>query len=166
MPSAPPRPGLYAIHAPARVWMRLGLGEAPDRRPLYVGKSESSLAGRDVRDHFGYTGKTRSTSITGYSTVRRSLAALLHDSRGLCGVPRNPAKPGQYANYGLTRDHDAELSEWMREQLQLACWAKPDLCTIEQLTLIERAVFGKLLPPLNLQDVTTPWRPQIDMRGR
>src|SRR6266487_2227107 len=75
-----PRPGLYAIHAQGVVWIELGLGEAPDERPLYVGKSESSFAGRDVRTHFGHTDATRSTSVTGYSTLRRSLAALLHDS--------------------------------------------------------------------------------------
>jgi len=162
MRSAPAAPGLYAIHASPKVWVELGLGEPPDERPLYVGKSESSLAGRDVRDHFGFTGETRTTSITGYSTVRRSLAALLHDSDGFRGVPRNQAKPGHYANYGLTREQDAELSTWMRKRLQLACWSKPEACSIEQLEAVERVLFGDLRPPLNLRNVVTDWTSQID----
>jgi hypothetical protein len=162
LPSAPAAPGLYAIHASPAVWVELGLGEPPDERPLYVGKSESSLAGRDVRDHFGFTGETRTTSITGYSTVRRSLASLLHDSDGFRGVPRNQAKPGHYANYGLTRDQDAELSAWMRKRLQLACWSKPEACSIEQLEAVERRILRDLRPPLNLRDVVTHWTSQID----
>ena len=35
--------GLYAISAPAVVWNELALGEPPDDRPLYVGKSELRL---------------------------------------------------------------------------------------------------------------------------
>lgn len=30
------------------VWELLGLGASPDERPLYVGKSEDSLATRDL----------------------------------------------------------------------------------------------------------------------
>lgn len=102
----PPRPGLYAIHSVSATWEELQLGAPPDERPLYVGKSESSLAGRDVTTHFGFTGAKRTTSVTGYSTVRRSIAALLHDSHGFRGMPRNPEKPGHFANYGLSRKHD------------------------------------------------------------
>src|SRR5437764_773761 len=83
--------------------------------------------------------KGRSTSITGGSTLRRSLAALLHDSRGFRGVPRNPAKPGHFSNYGLTPTQDTDLSEWMRERLLLACWPKPLECE-EALGVIEGAV--------------------------
>lgn len=162
MSTAPPRPGLYVIHASADSWRALGLGAPPDERPLYVGKSESSLAGRDVTTHFGFTGDSRATSVTGSSTVRRSLAALLHESRGYRGVPRNPSRPGYYSNYGLTPEQDADLSEWMRQQLELACWAQPAGCTVAQLAGVERTVIGWLLPPLNLKDVVTPWKPKID----
>jgi hypothetical protein len=34
MPSAPRKPGLYAIHTRAPVWLVLGLDEPPDERPL------------------------------------------------------------------------------------------------------------------------------------
>ncbi len=159
---APARPGLYAIHAPTTVWKELGLTRSAAERALYVGKSESSLAGRDVSTHFGFTGERRATSVTGYSTVRRSLAALLHDANGYRGTPRNQAAPGHYSNYGLIREHDEMLSAWMRRRLQLAFWEKPEDCTIEQLERVERAVFDCLLPPLNLKDVVTPWKPQLE----
>jgi hypothetical protein len=160
MESAPARPGLYAGHALAEVWLELGLGAPPDARPLYVGKSESSLGGRDVGTHFGFTSNARGTSVTGGSTLRRSLAALLHDSRRFRGVPRNRANPSHFANYGLTPDQDAALSTWMRERLLLACWAKPIDCP-EPLSVIERVV-SRLLPPLNLASVVTPWKPRVD----
>jgi hypothetical protein len=165
MLSAPPKAGLYALHAPLAVWEELGLDPASDDRPLYVGKSESSLAGRDAGVHFGYTSDSRATSVTGSSTVRRSLAALLRDSHGFRGVPRNPQKPGHFANYGLTREQDALLSEWMRDRVRLACWPLPAGCH-EALKLIEKEVFRLRLPPLNLKDVVTRWKPQIEAARR
>lgn len=88
----PDAPGLYAIHGGAFVWKELGLGRKPDGRPLYVGKAESSLLARDLRQHFA-------DGRTGSSTLRRSFAALLHDRLELHGIPRNPAKPAYFANY-------------------------------------------------------------------
>jgi len=165
-PSVPRCPGLYAIHASAAVWLELGLGDPPDERMLYVGKSVSSLAGRDIGSHFGYSSPGRSTSITGYSTLRRSIAALRHDSVGFRGAPRNPVNPGRYSNFGLTCEQDELLSEWMRKRLTLACWPKPDNCDIKRLEQIERAIFRRLQPPLNLKDVVTPWKPKLDAARR
>jgi hypothetical protein len=64
------KPGLYAFYGDEHAWSDLGLSPAFDDQPLYVGKAEKSLNGRDIGTHFT-TGKT------GSSTVRRSLAALL-----------------------------------------------------------------------------------------
>jgi len=77
----PGRPGLYAIYGDAKTWKELELGKPPDGRPLYIGKAEDSLVARDLKTHFG-------DGRTGQSTVRRSFAALLHDTLGLRGVPR------------------------------------------------------------------------------
>ena len=132
-PAAPPCPGLYAIHASPSVWRELGLSSPPDERPVYVGKAEKSLSGRDIQQHFGHGSEGRTTSVTGYSTLRRSVGALLHDSQGFGAVPRNIASPGYYSNFGLTREDDALLSEWMRARFRLAHWVKPDDCSVVEI---------------------------------
>jgi hypothetical protein len=150
--NVPARPGLYAIYGD-EVWQELGLGEAPDDRPLYVGKAEDSLAARDIKTHFG-------NGRTGQSTVRRSFAALLAHRLGLRGMPRNPTTPGHYSNYGLSSEDDQKLTEWMERHLRLAVWSKPAGLT-GSLIAVERAVLARLQPPLNLKDVDTPWAPRI-----
>ena len=67
--TVPRAPGLYAIYGSPEVWQELGLGQPKEHRLLDVGKSESSLADRDLKQHFG-------DGRTGSSTVRRSFAAL------------------------------------------------------------------------------------------
>lgn len=147
----PHRPGLYAIYGGPEEWADLGLGTASDDRPLYVGKSESSLADRDIRTHFG-------NGRTGSSTVRRTFAALLHDELGLRGIPRNLARPERFANYGLSPEHDKLLTDWMRTRLTLAVWPNDGSW---ELSTIERAVLRAWQPPLNLKDVVSPWSARI-----
>lgn len=152
----PDRPGLYAIHADATVWKELQLGSPPDDRPLYVGKSESSLHGRDLRTHFA-------DGRTGSSTLRRSLAALLHDTLGLRGIPRNTSEPGYFQSYGLSATDDAKLTAWMRRKLRLSVWPTADPVLLGDL---ERQVLASLRPPLNLKDVVTPWSNYVSARRR
>lgn len=97
-------------------------------------------------------------SPTGSSTLRRSLAALLAHDRGYRGIPRNPAKPGYFSSYGLSVEHDDNLSIWMRSRLRLALWPH-DLAS--DLDGIETDALGEFLPPLNLDKVVTPWRNQV-----
>lgn len=149
----PDRAGLYAIYGPAKTWKALALGKPPDGRPLYIGKAEDSLVTRDLKTHFG-------DGRTGQSTVRRSFAALLHDTLGFRGVPRNTSAPGYFSNYGLVGAHDAALTRWMKEQLELAVWPKPAACKFS-LGEIELALLAMLLPPLNLQGIVTPWTAQV-----
>jgi hypothetical protein len=149
----PNRPGLYAIFGDDRTWHDLGLGAPTDERPLYLGKAEDSLVTRDLKTHFG-------NGRTGQSTVRRSFAALLRDSMGLRGIPRNPSNPGHFSNYGLSPAHDAELTRWMTSRLELAAWPKPANCRFS-LGEIEAALLTELQPPLNLQGVSTPWTTKL-----
>lgn len=146
-------PGLYAIYAKAPAWVELGLGKPPDSRPLYVGKAEASLISRDLNTHFSEKGRT------GSSTVRRSVAALLRDTLGLRGRPRNPQRPERPANYGLSEAHEAALGTWMRTHLSLATWPKP--AAVDDLLLVEVAVIGHWSPPLNLKDNNSPWKPSL-----
>ena len=140
------RAGLYAFYGDERAWSELELTPAFAGQPLYVGKAEKSLQGRDVGTHFA-TGKT------GSSTVRRSLAALLADDLGLVPVPRNLAKPDGSANFALEPAGDARLSDWMERRLLLATWVKPDGVLLDD---VETAVVRRLRPPLNLDKVGEP----------
>lgn len=151
--TAPARPGLYGIYSDATTWNELCLGDPPDGRPLYIGKAEDSLLTRDLKTHFG-------DGRTGQSTVRRSFAALLHDALGLRGIPRNTAEPGYFSNYGLSAAHDAALTRWMREHLQLSVWPMPHDCEFT-LGQVETALFVELLPPLNLKGLVTSWTAQV-----
>jgi hypothetical protein len=139
-------PGLYAFFGDPMAWSDLGLSPAFDDQPLYVGKAEKSLNGRDVGTHFA-TGKT------GASTVRRSLAALLVDRLDLVSVPRNLAKPDGSANFGLDPASDERLSDWMERRLSLAVWVKVGDVSLDEL---ETAVVRHLRPPLNLDKVGEP----------
>lgn len=138
--------GLYAFYGDARSWTDLDLTPAFDSQPLYVGKAERSLNGRDVGTHFA-TGKT------GSSTVRRSLAALLAEQLDLVPVPRSLAKPDGSTNFALEPAGDARLSDWMEQRLTLATWVKPDGVRLGD---VETAVVRQLRPPLNLDKVGEP----------
>jgi len=148
LPAIPAKPGLYAIYGNDGVWSSLGLGSAIDGLPLYVGKSEDSLADRDLKTHFG-------NGRTGTSTVRRSFAALLRDELQLTAVPRNPANPGHFSNYGLSAADDVALTNWMRSRLEIAFWIFDQS---RPLAAIETDVLRHLHPPLNIQGVDHKWK--------
>lgn len=142
----PGEPGLYAFYGDRTAWSSLGLRPNFPDQPLYVGKAERSLNGRDVRTHFA-AGKT------GSSTVRRSLAALLNRELGLVPVPRNTAKPDGSANFALDPASETKLSEWMRHRLDLATWSRIGEASLD---VVETAVIRQLRPPLNLDKVGEP----------
>jgi len=134
----PNEAGLYAIHGNLLVVGDLAAGAAD--HPLYVGKAERSLLGRDLRTHFA-TGKT------GSSTLRRTLSALLREPLELRAVPRNLARPDGSANYSLESSGDERLTEWMHARLRLSVWVRPDGVALDE---VETAVLNALRPPLNL----------------
>ena len=142
----PPTPGLYAIYGDTEAWNELRMSPNVDS-PLYIGKAEQSLARRELQGHFAVNPSMRAQ--TGSSTVRRSFAALLRETLGLRGIPRNPDKPAHFSNYGLSSEHDALLTAWMHRSLAISVWAAPPVLH-ERLADIERAVIRRWTPPLNL----------------
>lgn len=144
--SVPRKPGLYALYGDRHAWSQLGLASVAADQPLYVGKAERSLNGRDVRTHFA-VGKT------GSSTVRRSLASLLSGELSLVPVPRNLAKPDGSANFALEPASEVRLSEWMWKRLCLATWTKPPGVVLDE---VETIVVRRLRPQLNLDKVGEP----------
>ncbi len=143
LPELPAESGLYAIYGDAAAWAHLRLVPPHPEAALYVGKAEDSLRSRDLDCHFG-------DGRTGSSTVRRSFAALLREQLMLSAIPRNPVKPGYFANYGLAPSDDAKLTSWMRQRLQIAVWVSNGT---RSLTQVERAVIQELNPPLNIAGV-------------
>lgn len=87
--------------------------------------------------------------------MRRALAALLAQPLGLRGQPRNTAKPAYFSNFGLEAETDERLSSWMHDRLRIATWASPSGVELDEITTV---VLETLLPPLNLDKVSTPWR--------
>lgn len=140
----PDSAGLYAIYAGPESWLQLGLGQAPPHAALYVGKAEEILATRGR---------------TGQSAVRRTFAALLRDQLTLVGIPRNQTKPDRFADFALSDEHDAALSTWMTEHLEIAVWAKPEAC--EALGDVEVAILKRWGPPLNLRDSRSTWGAKV-----
>lgn len=55
----PKQAGLYAFYGDGRAWAELKLSPALDGQPLYIGKAERSLNGRDVGTHFALTAVPR-----------------------------------------------------------------------------------------------------------
>lgn len=151
LPNLPPQPGMYAIYGGENTWANLGLGAEIPGLPLYVGKAEDSLASRDLGTHFG-------DGRTGWSTVRRSFAALLRDSLQLSGIPRTLAKPDRFSNFGLSPEDDTRLTAWMRTNLEIAVWlfdfSRP-------LIDVERDVLRHLNPPINILGVNHKWKSRV-----
>lgn len=143
--------GLYAVYADEDAQSELALPDLEaEELPIYVGKAEDSLRVRDSQAHF-QVGKT------GQSTLRRSIAALLRESHGLRGQPRNTAKPGYFANFGLSDEHDAILQAWIERHLTLGVWEKPAAAVDldgKLLAHVEKGVVGLWAPPLN--DIHNP----------
>lgn len=158
----PPDPGLYAIRAKPEVWEILGLEARGPEVPLYVGKSESSLVGRDLKGHFA-TGP-ECTPNTGSSTVRRSFAALLREPLGLQGVPRNQRNPERPSNYGLEEGGDLLLTNWMQARLTLVCWPKPPGLG-HLLKDVEKAIIKRWDPPINITHAPTNRKALKDARA-
>lgn len=155
--NVPSVPGLYAVYGDADGWRDLALAsDVPLESPLYVGKAEDSFVSRDLRTHFA-------SGRTGQSTVRRSFAALLHESLDLHGVPRNTEKPGRFANFGLSPDEDARLTSWMWQHLSLVVWPTTGAAPLIDL---ERAVVRRLDPPLNIEHLPRSSRLQVSSARR
>jgi hypothetical protein len=138
----PPSPGVYAIFAAPDII--LPLEDIAAERPLYVGMTESSL---EVRDHFG-----RKTS--GFSTIRRSLGALLRESLDLSAIPRAPGPSKTNAvNFRFAEDGESRLSDWMRQSLT---WSF--VATSTAPVRLEASLIAMLRPPLNLTGWPNPQR--------
>lgn len=143
---APAQPGVYGI------FLNQGAGvpgiAQPRGEPIYVGTS-GNLAQREFDTHFA-------AGQSGFSTLRRSLGALLLDQLGLRPRPRGTGSSRtDFQNYRFDDVGEQGLSEWMTMNLLVGIHAASDPATIEK-ELIHLA-----RPPLNLTHWTNPDAPAI-----
>lgn len=138
---APALPGVYARFLAEAATLPM----LPDQGvgPLYVGMS-SNLAERGDETHF-------QSGRSGFSTLRRSLGALLKQELALDAQPRGSGPSAQ--NYRCFRFDDAgeeRLTAWMHAHLRVgvATRADPELDESELIALAE--------PPLNLTKWANP----------
>src|SRR5438094_199129 len=107
---APSSPGVYAIYVndPST----LPITGTPKTGLLYIGMS-SDLAYRDFDTHFSSSG-------TGYSTLRRTLGALLKQHLQLCAVPRGKSEsPSNFTCYRFLSEGEDRLTRWMEHNLEI-----------------------------------------------
>ncbi|WP_133055676.1 GIY-YIG nuclease family protein [Mycolicibacter senuensis] len=115
---------------------------------LYIGLS-SNLAQREFDTHFR-------AGRSGFSTLRRSLGALLIDDLQLQPEPRSAGNSDtNYRNYRFDAGGEERLSAWMQRHLDIGVYPEADPKPLER-ELIELAG-----PPLNLTHWPNPDAPLI-----
>ncbi len=122
--------------------LRIG-GEAIDGL-VYVGKSEQ-LPLREYGSHF-------KTGGTGFSTLRRSFDALLHDHLSLAAIPRGRGRSrADFTNYRFDEQSENKLSKWMIGGLEIGVCAVDD-----DLDQTESHLIKSLRPALCLKGWRNP----------
>lgn len=134
------RSGLYAIRLASPGLLRpFQEGEGG---LIYAGMS-SDLAAREFDMHF-------SSSNTGFSTVRRSLGAILKESLQLTAKQRGSgSSKSNFTKYRFNSDGEERLTRWMRENLRVRTYPTRNYEALEKLLL------PRMRPLLNLES----WNP-------
>lgn len=132
--------GIYAL------WLDNGVLtgiEPADEGLLYIGMTEAGLTSRN---HFIHPS-------SGFSTLRRSLGAILKAELKLTAIPRS-ARSGRH-HFKFLPDGEQGLTNWMQTNLSYACaHLASDVRKIERQLILDRR------PPLNL----TGWKnPQAQL---
>jgi hypothetical protein len=147
---APPDAGVYAMFLDGADIP--GLSARSDS-PIYVGSS-ANLAQREFETHF----VSRST---GFSTLRRTLGALLKEELGLVSRPRGRGKTKQdFLCYRFEAEGEDRLTDWMKAHIHIAVHPMADEVSAE-LGLIFLAH-----PPLNLTGCANPDATEIKRRRK
>lgn len=139
---APSSSGVYAIFL--REGSEFPLSDRPPSGLIYVGSS-GSLAARDYDMHF-------SSRNTGFSTLRRSIGAILKDELSLAAIPRGRGRAeSNYRNYRFKSDGEERLTTWMRENLEVGAYPSDG-----DYDAVEKALIGALEPVLCLKGWRNP----------
>ena len=134
-----------------------------DGQVIYAGLAEHSLNSRDTTSHLG-------TGQTGWSSLRRSIGAILKNQLQLRAVKRdiNPKKL-RADKYKFDGDGEQKLTDWMSLNLDLGYWISEQQLDRERLRKLEEQILIQLHPTLDLDARTKKYNPlakEIDeLRG-
>ncbi|MGD8414701.1 MAG: hypothetical protein PVF33_10735, partial [Candidatus Latescibacterota bacterium] len=117
---------------------------------IYVGRS-GNLRQREFDTHFA-------DDQTGFSTLRRSLGAILRDQLRLTAVPRSGGESeSNVRSYKFDPDGETRLTSWMTENLEVG------VCPVsrDHYEEVEKDLIAALEPVLNLTGWHNPVRNEI-----
>lgn len=116
---------------------------------IYIGRSDN-LADRELQQHLR-------NGQTPFSTLRRSLGALLKDALSLKAIPRRtpPQNDKDFVQFAFTKQGEESLTAWMCDNLTVGAVIRDDPRDIEALLI------DKLRPVLNLQLWPNPNRTKL-----
>lgn len=148
----PAAPGVYAWFM--RCDGRLGPFDVASDTPIYIGRT-MDLAERALRNHF-------KSGSTGWSTLRRTLGAIMKDELALVAIPRSPSRSeSNLRHYRFDPVGEAALTAWMRSNLDTG------VCATSDPEKAEQELLAWVVPMLNLQDCQNPCARSIrEMRKR
>lgn len=119
----------------------------PASGPLYIGMTSSSL---DARCHFEHRH-------SGFSTLRRSLGAILKGRLRFRSLPRAPGPSRtNVLCYRFDTEDEAQLTEWMRENLSYSYRE-----ITGNIAAAEKDAITSACPPLNLEGWKNDQRGEI-----
>ncbi len=143
----PKKSGIYAL------FLKKGSGlkgySVTDDGLIYIGSTDN-LAERALENHFN-------SDSTGFSTLRRTLGAIMKEDFSLKTIPRSPGpSETNYKNYKFIATGERLLTDWMRNNLEIG------YCPIfEDYENIEKEMLKSLCPILNLKGCDNPYKKQI-----
>ncbi|MFH1731199.1 MAG: GIY-YIG nuclease family protein [Planctomycetota bacterium] len=146
----PNEPGIYAVFATRRT--DLGDFPAPAGEVLYIG-STGDLHGRELSNHCCSKG-------TGFSTLRRSLGAILKTRLRLTARHRGTGKSkADFYNYRFQDVGEKRLTEWMSDNLKIGVLP----LAAEELDELEKELIHQEIPVLNLKgNEGSPYKERIE----
>jgi len=120
---------------------------------IYVGLSQKNLNSRDTETHL----KSR---LTGWSTLRRSIGAILKTKLKLTAQKRdiNPKKL-RADKYKFDEKGEIKLTEWMINNLKMGYWSTSKPLTKDKLRDEEEKAIIMLKPSLDLDKRTKKFNP-------
>ncbi len=151
-PSLEKKQGIYAFFlSPNTSLGKFGKGE----QLIYIGISEN-LNGRDIKQHLK-DGKT------GWSSLRRSIGAILKNDLNLIAIKRDKkSKKLRADKYKFSDEGEKKLTKWMLSNLEMGFWYSTSNLSIEELRSEEEKLTIRLKPTLDLDKRTKKYNPFAD----